>query len=113
MTTPAHHLYRTDAPETSVEAAEKLEPTTLERLVFQVISSFGDDGCISDDVRFICERAHGIKSYSSVTARYKALEEKGAIFYTGEVRPGSSGRNQRVMMRVTKIQPSFWDEVQR
>jgi hypothetical protein len=33
-----------------------------------------------------------------VTARFKALLDKGYIVDTGLTRPGKSGRNQRVLM---------------
>jgi len=39
-----------------------------------------------------------VSSYSSVTARYKALKDKGLVLLNGERRPGRSGRNQSVMI---------------
>ncbi len=96
--TPVYKLHRRDAPETSVQAAKKLDATKLEIIVLNAIKTF-ENGCISDDVRDYCLKHHGINSYSSVTARYKALEEKELIEYTGEKRKGVSGRNQRVMKR--------------
>lgn len=86
-------LVRRDDPDTSFEAAEKVDTTKLEALVWSVIKEFGAKGCISDDVR---KKLHHFP-YSSVTARYKALSEKKMIEYTGEKRQGSSGRSQRVM----------------
>lgn len=89
-------LARRDDPETSHAAAEKVDTNKLEALVWSVIREFGPKGCISDDVR---KKLHSFP-YSSVTARYKALDEKKLIEFTGEKRQGSSGRSQRVM-RVT------------
>lgn len=68
-------------------------------MVFDVIETFGRQGAISDEVR---DSLQGL-SYSSVTARYKALAEKGMIVYTGERRKGNSGRGQRVMVARTMI----------
>lgn len=90
-------LVRTNDPGTSHAAAEALDSTRLEGLVWLTIKSFGAAGCISDQVRAALP---DIKSYSSVTARYKALAEGGHIVFTGEKRKGLSGRSQRVMVAV-------------
>ncbi len=95
-----HKLYRADAPETSIAAAESIDATHLEGIVLDVIRS-QPDGVISDQVRQICADQYGITAYSSVTARYKSLADKGAIEFVGK-RPGASGRQQRVM----KAKPS-------
>ena len=89
-------LARRDDPVTSHEAAEAVDTTKMEALVWATIKTFGPAGCISDDVR----RVLASFPYSSVTARFKALEEKGFISYTGEKRRGLSGRSQRVMIAV-------------
>jgi hypothetical protein len=91
------HLYRFDAPDTSIEAAENLDASRLERMVLEAVQNL-NSGCISDDVRKYCEAKYGVKSYSSITARFCSLERKGFIKYTGEKRLGASGRNQRVMI---------------
>jgi len=113
--TPPHKLFRKDDPETSKAAAFSLgNVTPLERKVYEVICRFPDGsgglvgpaskaenviGCISDQVTPFFP---GL-AYSSVTARYKALGEKGLIKFTGEKRPGKSGRGQRVMVGVKNI----------
>jgi hypothetical protein len=91
-TTP-HRLHRKDAPETSVVASRGVDSSKLERRVLGIIRAAGHNGIISDDVRAAMP---DVPSYSSVTARYKALYEKGLIQYRGK-RPGDSGRGQRVM----------------
>ena len=91
--TPAHHLHRTDDVDTSVEAANLVDTSELESLVYETIKSFGDRGCISDEVR---AKLPGLP-YSSVTARYRALLDKDLIVDTGERRKGWSTRNQRVL----------------
>ena len=101
--TEIYTLYRRDAEETSIEAAEKLDTTKLETIVLGAIKSF-PHGCISDQVRWYCAQHHNVLSYSSVTARYKALKEKGLIEYLMDEegnhvkRAGNSGRNQKVMV---------------
>lgn len=91
--TPPHKLVRRDDPGTSYDAAVAVDTSHLEKLVYETIKRFGDTGCISDDVRHIL---HWLP-YSSVTARYKSLEEKKRIEYTGEKSKGESGRQQRIM----------------
>jgi DNA polymerase I-like protein with 3'-5' exonuclease and polymerase domains len=98
MTDP-HKLHRKYAPDTSVEAAYALNSTRLEAMVYQCIHSFGPRGCISDEVR----AKFPDLTYSSVTARYKALLDLGAITTIGK-RAGNSGRNQRIMVSAMFIQ---------
>lgn len=91
--TPAHHLHQAGAVDTSVLAAHKVDTSELESLVYETIKSFGDRGCISDEVRAKLPDL----PYSSVTARYRALLDKDLIVDTGERRKGWSTRNQRVL----------------
>ena len=93
--TEAFKLHRKDSPETSKEAAQKVDTTKLESLVYEAIKGF-PDGCISDEIL----EMYPNYPYSSITARYKSLLDKGFIEVTG-VRRGKFGRNQRVM-RVSK-----------
>ena len=86
-------LYRNNAPATSVAAAESIDSTRLIMIVRDVIEEYGPKGCISDEVR----SALPDLAYSSVTARFRALIDKGFISVNGETRPGVSGRQQRVM----------------
>lgn len=87
-------LYRTGAPDTSVDAADSIDATRLEEMVYQTIYGFGSKGCISDEVR----EQYPHLAYSSVTARYRRLLDMQLIVDTGRRRPGRSGRNQRVMV---------------
>lgn len=89
--TPAFKLARKEDPVTSHEAAEAIDTTKLEKLVYEAIKGF-PEGCISDEVLELFPQY----PYSSITARYKALLDKGFIEITG-VRTGKSGRKQRVM----------------
>ena len=89
-------LARRDGPDTSQKSAEKIDSSKLEGMVYEAIAKHGERGCISDDIR----RQFVHLPYSSVTARYKALLDKGFIEDTGERRPGDSGRPQRVMRAI-------------
>lgn len=85
--------------ETSLAAFKSIETelTELEQKVLDVISYYGEEGCISDQVRGSFPEL----SYSSVTARFASLELKGVICRNGDTRAGMSGRQQQVM-RVAK-----------
>jgi hypothetical protein len=89
-------LVRHDDPDTSHASAKKVDSSKLEGMVYDAIRFFGERGCISDEIRQ--HFAH--LPYSSVTARYKALIDKGFIEDTGERRAGNSGRPQRVMRAI-------------
>jgi hypothetical protein len=67
-------------------------------MVYKAIKKFGDKGCISDQIRAM----YPTYPYSSITARYRALLDKGFIVDTGERRQGQSGRSQRVLKVETK-----------
>jgi len=65
----------------------------MEQIVYEVIASY-PQGCIQDEVL-----AQLVSyPYSTVTARFKALIDKGYVIDTGLTRPGKSGRNQRVLI---------------
>ena len=87
-------LVRNQDPTTSHQAAQLVDTTKLERMVYEAIKSH-PDGCISDEIL----EKYPQYPYSSITARYRALLDKGFIEVTG-VRRGKFGRNQRVMKAV-------------
>tara|TARA_R100001230_G_C5582605_1_gene101090 strand:+ start:317 stop:712 length:396 start_codon:yes stop_codon:yes gene_type:complete len=99
--TPAYKLVRNNDPSTSHAAAEQLDVSRMEKKVLQVINMF-PDGCISDDV---LDRMSHIR-YSTVTARYKQLKEKGLVIVDGTKRKGKSGRQQLVMWSKENYTPS-------
>jgi hypothetical protein len=80
-------------PATSTAANNSLDLNELEQLVLDVIEGAGATGCISDEIR----GTYPDLSYSSITARFAALEKKGAIYRAGDTRSGKSGRKQLVM----------------
>jgi hypothetical protein len=89
--TPAFKLVRNQDPTTSHQAAQGVDSTKLEQLVYEAIKSH-PDGCISDEIL----EMYPNYPYSSITARYRALLDKGFIEVTG-VKRGKFGRNQRIM----------------
>ena len=92
--TPAFKLARREDPTTSHQAAQAVDTTKLETLVYEAIKGF-PDGCISDEILAMYPNY----PYSSITARYRALLDKGFIEVSG-VKRGKFGRNQRIMKAV-------------
>ena len=92
--TPAYKLVRNQDPSTSHEAAEKLDVNRMEKIVYDTIDAFGTKGCISEDVLGMLHEY----GYSTVTARYKQLKEKGLVIVDHRKRRSlKSGRNQQIM----------------
>jgi len=87
-------LHRKDSPETSREAAQGVDTTKLEQIVYEAIKGF-PNGCISDEVL----EALPDYRYSSITPRYRALLDKGFIEISG-TKDGRSGKKQRVMKAI-------------
>lgn len=86
-------LVRRNASPTSQEAAQLVNTTNMEQIVYEVIASY-PQGCIQDEVLAQLMSY----PYSTVTARFKALLDKGYIVDSGLTRPGKSGRKQRVLI---------------
>jgi hypothetical protein len=84
-------LVRNQDPTTSHQAAQAVDTTKLEQMVYEAIKSH-PEGCISDEIL----QMYPNYPYSSITARYRALLDKDLIEVTG-VKRGKFGRNQRVM----------------
>jgi len=91
--TEPYKLHKADSPDTSVEAAYAVNTTKLEEMVFNAIKASGHHG-VTASVLLTMYPNH---PYSSITARFSALERKEMIYYLGDKRKGTSGRNQRVM----------------
>jgi hypothetical protein len=89
--TPAFKLARREDPTTSHQAAQAVDTTKLEQMVYEAIKGF-PDGCISDEILAMYPNY----PYSSITARYRALLDKDLIEVSG-VKRGKFGRNQRIM----------------
>jgi hypothetical protein len=91
--TESHKLARTNDPITSHIASQSIEASRMEKIVLDVINSFEEQGCISDEVLDKLPQYR----YSTVTARYKGLQEKLLIYKDGTMEKGLSGRPQQVM----------------
>ena len=89
--TEPFRLVRNQDPTTIHQAAQGVDSTKLEQMVYEAIKSF-PDGCISDQIL----EMYPNYPYSSITARYRALLDKGFIEVSG-VKRGRFGRNQRIM----------------
>lgn len=85
-------LVRTEDPDTSHEAAQKVDTARLERMVYEVIAKY-PNGVTGDEIMKHFPD-HGVQT---ISPRYAPLIRKGFIEDTGERRKGSSGRSQRVM----------------
>jgi len=94
---PNPGLARNTDPETSHDAAESIDTTALERIVYEVIKQF-PNGCIGDDVVKMLPQ-FGIQT---ISPRYAPLIRKGWVIDTGEKRKARSGRSQRVMKVIKK-----------
>jgi len=86
-------LRRNDGPRTSHDSAYKIQASQMEKIVFGVIDSFGETGCISDQVQYALPQYR----YSTITARYKALKDKGLVIVDDRAIKGESGRKQMIM----------------
>lgn len=91
--TEPHRLHRRESPATSRAAAHAVDTNHLEQVVLQAIANH-PEGATQD---IILGELIGLP-YSSVTARFRALLDKGFIKETGDKRPGRSGRLQRVLV---------------
>ena len=87
MTNPIK-LRRNLDPYTSHQSAEKIDANRMEKIVWGVIDSFGEHGCISDQVQYALPEYR----YSTITALYKALKGKGMIVTDGTSLNAESGR---------------------
>jgi hypothetical protein len=88
-------MVRKDDPDTSMDAAEKVDSTTLERQVYEVIAKH-PDGCIAEEVMSHFPN-HGVQT---ISPRFAPLLRKGLIKDTGERRKASTGHSQRVLKAI-------------
>lgn len=84
--------HRRNDPETSIEAAKRVNVKLCQTRVLNVIRSYGSKGCIVDDLRAELPNM-------SPAQRMVELERKGKIIYIGK-RKGRLGRNQRIAVAV-------------
>jgi hypothetical protein len=105
--TDPEKLYRKDGKHTSAQAAHAVDTAQWERRVLEVVASYGtgpEGGCISDQVRGHYPEA----PYSSITARFDSLEDKGLIARGPDTRVGKAGVQQLVMRAMVPEPDSDW-----
>jgi hypothetical protein len=88
-------LARKSDPSTSKEAAEAFDSSTMEELVYNDICSFGETGCIIDDII----SKHPNIPVNSLAPRVAQLCHKKLVVYTGEKRYGNHKRKQLVVRK--------------
>ena len=86
--TAAKELVRRSDPDTSKEAAEKVDTARLEQMVYETIKKRPST---SEEVANVLNIP-----LQSITPRFAPLKRKGFICDTGEKRPGASGRSRVV-----------------
>ena len=84
--------HRRNDPETSPEAAKRVNVKLCQTRVLNVIRSYGSDGCTIDDLK---DNLPSMQPWS----RMCELERCGKIIYIGK-RKGRSGRNMRIAVAV-------------
>lgn len=77
-------------PDTSREAAAKINTTKWERLVRDAVKALGTA------TNYEIAQHLGVEQVASISPRVKPLREKGLLRWNGEKRPGNSTRLQRV-----------------
>lgn len=87
-------LYRSNASDTSIEAAEKLDVSRLEHMVLKAIRDAGEEGITQGELLAIFQEY----PYSSITARPSALKRKGLVYDSGKRRKTGASRNQIVLV---------------
>ena len=93
--TPAFQLARRKDPDTSMDAAEKIDSTTLEQQVYEAIAKH-PNGCIAEEVMSHFPN-HGVQT---ISPRFAPLLRKGLIEDTGERRKATTGHSQRVLKAI-------------
>ena len=93
--TPAFKLARRKDPDTSMDAAEKVDSTTLEQQVYEAIAKH-PNGCIAEEVMSHFPN-HGVQT---ISPRFAPLLRKGLIEDTGERRKATTGHSQRVLKAI-------------
>jgi len=89
-------LARAGDPSTSHAAARGVDTARWERRVLEVIRGFRERGCTQDEVIDAIHFKFGSVPYSTITARFKALQDKELITYKSRKRKAKSGRMSRV-----------------
>ena len=88
---------------TSIAAFKTTPLAPMRDRVYDVIESYGEHGCISDEV-FTYFATITNTNTGRITGRYSELENDGRMIRLGDTRIGISGK-QQLVMRATKFTP--------
>jgi hypothetical protein len=77
--TDPHKLHRTDAIDTSVDAAHAVDSATWEKRMHEFIQRAGKTGATPKDALLKYPNA----PYSTITARFAALKQRGLVVDSG------------------------------
>lgn len=97
--TPSNELHRSTDCETSREAAESIDTSRMEALVYDIVLASGNYGTTLDEVTQKMQKYGDFES-SSISPRIAPLIRKGLLEKTGDKRKGKRGRNQQVVRAV-------------
>ena len=97
--TPSNELHRRSDSVTSAEAADSIDTSRMEKLVYEIIVEAGDYGATLDDVTQKMQKYGDFES-SSISPRIAPLCRKGLVEITDQKRKGKRGRNQQVVRAV-------------
>jgi hypothetical protein len=97
--TPSNELHRSTDCETSREAAESIDTSRMESLVYDIVVASGSYGTTLDEVTQKMQKYGDFES-SSISPRIAPLIRKGLLEKTGDKRKGKRGRNQQVVRAV-------------
>jgi hypothetical protein len=99
--TEPHEMVRAGDPDTSRAAARTVDTVTLEEKVFNIVVSFGERGCIGDDVAAQLDKQH---RRWSIWSRIAKLVQRKQLWLTGEKRLAVTGRYQQVVAVMPKTE---------
>jgi uncharacterized protein with PIN domain len=91
--TEPHKMVRKTDINTSKEAAKTVNSENIEKQIYDVVKSFGFNGCITEQVIEITG-----STQNTINPRFAPLLRRGLIVDTGERRMAKTGRRQRVVV---------------
>lgn len=103
--TDPHIIRRNDGPVTSEIAAQAVDTAQFEAVAYDIIKSFGLEGCIGDQLRDEFRRR--TPPNTQFINRRTGLHQKGLVLRTHITRRGSSGQPQHVYVAKELLEPEW------
>lgn len=103
--TDPHIIHRTDGPDSSAVAAHMVDTASGEKLVYEIIESYGLEGCVLDQLKADFRKRAGIDT--QYVNRRTGLHQKGRVLVTHIKRKGTSGAPQYVYVARDLLQPEW------